>query len=211
MVPVTIRYTTNYLDINLSSLLATGGKHKFYSFILNGEGDKIMLPIVSPIVEEQARLLNGCKLQLEIEFKPLGERGQGQEGPIAEAPGLQLTEVVVEGALSAVLADEAPLDKRRTGGGGGADLLGCRALVRQLADLAVLAHVVVLADTGVAALLGDAGALVLAGVGVAHVHLDVADVVVLLSREPQGTLAGVGLDWVDGSEENTFPVHEMLC
>ena len=71
MVPLTIRYTSDYLDINLSSLLTPGGKHKFYSFILNGEGDKIMLPIVSPIVEEQARLLNGCKLQLKIEFKAL--------------------------------------------------------------------------------------------------------------------------------------------
>ena len=83
-----------------------------------------MLPIVSAIVEEQARLLNGCKLQLEIEFKPLSERGQGEECSIAEAPGLQLTEVVVERALSAVLTDEASLDERSTGGRGGADVLG---------------------------------------------------------------------------------------
>ena len=211
MVPLTIRYTSNYLDINLGSLLATGGKHKFYSFILNGEGDKIMLPIVSPIVEQQSRLLNGCKLQLEIEFKPLGQRGQGEEGSVAEAPGLQLAEVVVERALSAVLTDEATLDERGTGGGGGANVLGCRALVRQLADLAVLAHEVLLADTGVAALLGDAAALVLAGGGVAHVHLYVANVVVLLAREPQGTLARVGLHWMDGPEENALPVYEMFC
>ena len=170
-----------------------------------------MLPIVSPIVEEQARLLNGCKLQLEIELKPLGQRGQRQKGSVAEAPGLQLTEVVVERALSAVLTDEASLDERRTGGRGGADILSCGALVGQLADLAVLSHVVLLADTGVAALLGDAAALVLAGVGVAHVHLYVADVVVLFSCEAQGTLAGVGLDWVDGSEENALPVYEMFC
>ena len=89
-----------------------------------------MLPIVSPIVEQQSRLLNGCKLQLEIEFKPLGQRGQGEEGSIAEAPGLQLAEVVVERALSAVLTDEATLDERGTGGRGGANVLGCRALVR---------------------------------------------------------------------------------
>ena len=189
MVPVTIRYTSNYLDINLSSLLTPGGKHKFYSFVLNGEGDKIMLPIVSPIVEEQTRLLNGCKFQLEIELKALSERWQGQKGSIAEAPGLQLAEVVVERALSAVLADEASLDEGSAGGGGGAHLLGCRALVGQLADLAVLAHVVLLADAGVAALLGDAGALVLARVGVAHVHLDVTSVVVLLPSEAYGTLA----------------------
>ena len=129
MVPLTIRYTSDYLDINLSSLLTPGGKHKFYSFILNGEGDKIMLPIVSPIVEQQSRLLNGCKLQLEIEFKPLGQRGQGEEGSIAETPGLQLAEVVVERALSAVLTDEATLDEGGTGGRGGAHVLGCRALV----------------------------------------------------------------------------------
>ena len=65
-------------------------------------------------------------------------------------------------------------------------------------------------DAGVAALLGDAGALVLTGVGVAHVHLYVADVVVLLSGEADRTLTGVSLDRVDGSEEDALPVHEMF-
>ena len=83
-------------------------------------------------------------------------------------------------------------------------------MVLQQTGLTALPHVVLVTHAGVAALLGDAGALVLAGVGVTHVHLNVADVVVLLSGEAERTLTGMCFDRVDGSEQNTLPIYEMF-
>ena len=49
------------------------------------------------------------------------QRIQSQKCSVAEAPRLKLTEVVVEGALGAVLTDEAALDQGSTFRGRGAD------------------------------------------------------------------------------------------
>ena len=51
VMPFAIGDTTDNVDVNLGSLSAPGRKHKFYSFILNGERDKIMFAIVSSIVQ----------------------------------------------------------------------------------------------------------------------------------------------------------------
>ena len=122
-----------------------------------------------------------------------------------------MTEFFVEWALSAVFTEEPALDEGRAGRGGRADAGRARTRVLEHTDLAVLAHVVLVTDAGVAALLGHAGALVLARIGVAHVHLDVADVVILLASEAQWTLAGMGFYWVNGSEQNTLAINEMFC
>jgi len=100
-----------------------------------------------------------------------------------------LTELVVERALSAVLAQEASLDERSTGGGTGADIGGAGAGVLEKADLAVVTNILVSTHAGVASLPGHTGALVLTRVGVARVHLNIADVMVLLSGETHGALA----------------------
>ena len=146
-----------------------------------------MLAIKSAIVEEETGMFDGGEFKLDVEFEPLSERRKGEEGSITEASGFQLTEVVVERTLSAILAYKASLDERSTRGWCGADVRLTR--VCKETQLAVLSRVVLVADAGVAALLGDAGALVLARVGVAHVHLDVTSVVVLLPGEAYGTLA----------------------
>ena len=46
-------------------------------------------------------MFDGCELQLDVELEPLGEGGQGQEGTVTEATGLQLTELknTVQGQL----------------------------------------------------------------------------------------------------------------
>ena len=74
MVPLTIRHALRNVNSDLCSLIS-GGEHKFDSFVLNSKGDKIMFSIESSIVEEQSRVLNGCKFQLQVEFEPLGEGG----------------------------------------------------------------------------------------------------------------------------------------
>ena len=122
MMPLSVRDASNNVNLHLSALGTTSGEHKFDSFILNGERDKIMFSVVSSIVQQKARLLYSSELQLEVEFKALCEGWQREEGSITEAPGLKLTELVVEGTLGAVLTDEAALDERGTGGGRGTDV-----------------------------------------------------------------------------------------
>ena len=186
MVPLAVGHTHRGSHPNLGHRVP-GGEHKFHSLALNGERDKIVLAIKSAVVEEETGMFDGGEFKLDVEFEPLSERWKGEEGSVTEASGLQFAEIVVERTLRAILAYKASLDERSTRGWCGADVRLTR--VRQETQLAVLSRVVLVADAGVAALLGDTGALVLARVGVAHVHLDVTSVVVLLPGEAYGTLA----------------------
>ena len=73
MMPLSVRDASNNVNLHLSALGTTGGEHKFDSFILNGERDKIMFSVVSSIVQQKARLLYCGELQLEVKFKALCE------------------------------------------------------------------------------------------------------------------------------------------
>ena len=72
MVPLAVRHAHGGRNPNLGHRVS-GGEHKFYSLALNGEGDKIVLAIKSAIVEEETRVLDGGKFQLNIEFESLSE------------------------------------------------------------------------------------------------------------------------------------------
>ena len=95
-------------------------------------------------------MLNGGKLQLNVELKSLAQRRQRQKGALAKAARLQLTEVIVEGALGAVLTDEAALYEGCAGGGRCAE--AGRTFTLQQAHLAVAPRIVFLTEAGVAAL-----------------------------------------------------------
>ena len=55
VVPLSIRHSSGDVHSDLSRVrasVAPGREHKFDSFILNGQGDKIMLAVVSAIVQQ---------------------------------------------------------------------------------------------------------------------------------------------------------------